>query len=175
MLRVARAITSSGAEDVVQETWAAVIDGLSRFEERSSLKTWIFRILSNRANSWLRAAKRHELASLASEELALEQPALAPERFSRMGNWSTPPTAWLERSPEELILHMERGVAIARLVEALPPVQRVVVTLKDVEGLSTAEVCEIVGVSEANLRVLLHRGRSTLRTEMERSMKRGRS
>lgn len=158
----------SHAEDVVQETWAAVIDGLDRFEGRSSLKTWVLRILSNRAKTWIKREKRLDLEHIFTEEAAVEETAVAPERFSRIGNWSAPPAAWSERTPEAIVLRMETGMLLARVVEELPQAQRIVVTLRDVEGLSSDEVCDILGVTEANQRVLLHRGRSKVRSAMER-------
>jgi RNA polymerase sigma-70 factor (ECF subfamily) len=167
MLRVARAMVKDAAEDIVQETWAAVIDGLDRFERRSSLRTWVFRILTNRASSWARQARRAELSTSLREELSADEAALDPERFTRMGNWSTPPAAWAERSAEDIVVRMETGAALLRLLDSLPTAQRLVVTLRDMDGLSSTEVCEILDVSEANQRVLLHRGRSKLRAAME--------
>src|SRR5688500_16395369 len=102
MLRIARAVAGSAAEDVVQETWAAVIDGIDRFEHRSSLRTWMFRILTNRASTAAKRGRRLELAGSLAEELAADDPAVDPQRFTRIGGWSRAPEAWSERSPEEL-------------------------------------------------------------------------
>jgi RNA polymerase sigma-70 factor (ECF subfamily) len=167
MLRVARAIARDGAEDVVQETWAAVIDSLDRFEQRSSLKTWIFRILTNRASSWAKRTRRFDIAHVVIEEANAGEPALDPARFTRWGNWASPPQGWVERSPEEIVLHMQAGAALAGFLDALPVAQRLVVTLRDLEGLSSSEVCDVLCVSDSNQRVLLHRGRSKLRAAME--------
>ena len=167
MLRLARAMAGSGAEDVVQETWTAVIDGIDRFEHRSSLRTWVFRILTNRASTAAKRSRRLELAGSLAEELAADDPAVDPHRFTRIGNWARAPASWNERTPEEILARAETGAAITRLLEALPTAQRVVVTLRDVDGLDSREVCEILGISEANQRVLLHRGRSKLRSALE--------
>ncbi|NUO49431.1 MAG: RNA polymerase sigma factor [Polyangiaceae bacterium] len=167
MLRLARAMAGSSAEDVVQETWAAVIDGIDRFEHRSSLRTWIFRILTNRASTAAKRSRRLELAGSLAEELAADDPAVDPQRFTRRGNWAQAPASWNERTPEDILARAETGAEITRLIEALPTAQRVVVTLRDVDGLDSAEVCEILGITEANQRVLLHRGRSKLRSALE--------
>ncbi|WP_436612815.1 RNA polymerase sigma factor [Sorangium sp. So ce1024] len=174
MLRLARTLAGPvGAQEVVQETWAAVFDGLVRFEGRSSLKTWVFRILTNRARTWGTREKRTvPVAWLEDGDLGSE-PAVDPSRFDGIGDWVSPPAPWTEQSPEALLLRKEIGVVLQRELEALAPGQRAVVQLRDVEGCPSDEVCEILGISEANQRVLLHRGRSKLRAALERTMARG--
>jgi RNA polymerase sigma-70 factor, ECF subfamily len=172
MLRFARALAGDGAEEVVQDTWAAVIDGLQRFEGRSTLKTWIFGILSNRAKTWAARARRSVAVASFASEASDDDPAVDPARFTRWGNWSDRPRSWIETSPEEILLRMEAGALLAREIDALPAGQRTVVTLRDVEGFTAAEVCDILEIGEANQRVLLHRGRSKLRAAMERHLTR---
>jgi RNA polymerase sigma-70 factor (ECF subfamily) len=147
-----------------------VLDGLGRFEGRSSLKTWVFRILTNRAKSWGKRAKRSVPFSL-DDDLG-DEPAVDPARFTRFGNWVLPPALWQEQTPEDILLQTEAGAALAREIENLPPAQRAVVALRDVDGFTADEVCEILALTEANQRVLLHRGRSKLRSAMERYLTR---
>ena len=170
MLRVASAFVSSRAvaEEVVQETWLGVLKGLAQFEGRSSLRRWIFGILANCARSrGVREARSVPLSSLGREED--EGPAVDPSRFRPPddshwpGHWSAPPVPWAE----EQLLRREAVEAAERAVEALPASQRAVITLRDVEGCDSKEVCETLGISEANQRVLLHRARSKVRAALE--------
>jgi RNA polymerase sigma-70 factor, ECF subfamily len=160
------------AEDVAQETWLGVVEGIDRFEGRSSLKTWIFRILINRAKTRAERERRSlPLSSLASE-LEKDEPAVEPERFrpsdspSWPGHWASAPVRWDELGDDRL-LSRETTHRIHMCIEALPPAQRLVVVLRDVEGWSGAEVCDLLGLSEANQRVLLHRARSNVRRALE--------
>jgi RNA polymerase sigma-70 factor, ECF subfamily len=171
MLRVASAFVPSRAvaEEVVQEAWLGVLNGLAKFEERSSLRRWIFGILTNCARSrGVREARSVPLSSLGAEED--EEPAVDPSRFRPPddshwpGHWSAPPVPW----PEEQLLRREAVEAAQRAVETLPPGQRAVITLRDVEGCESAEVCQMLGISEANQRVLLHRARAKVRAALER-------
>ncbi|WP_437578283.1 RNA polymerase sigma factor [Sorangium sp. So ce887] len=174
MLRLARTLAGpAGAQEVVQETWAAVFDGLVRFEGRSALKTWVFRILTNRARTWGTREKRTVPVAWQEDGEQGSEPAVDPARFDGTGDWVNPPVPWTEQSPEGLLLRKEIGAVLQREIEALVPGQRAVVLLRDVEGCPSGEVCEILGISEANQRVLLHRGRSTLRTALERYLTRG--
>lgn len=157
------------AEEVVQETWLGVITGLAGFEGRSTLKTWIFRILTNRAQTrGKREGRSQPFSSLgdpASEPHS--EPAVEPGRFNSRGMWAEPVATWGE-TPERLMLRREVGEFIDRALTELPSSQQVVVTLRDVEGLTPEEVCNILEISETNQRVLLHRGRSRLRRALER-------
>jgi RNA polymerase sigma-70 factor, ECF subfamily len=175
MLRLALIYVSSRAvaEEVVQETWLAVFQGLSRFEERSSLKTWIFRILTNRAKTRGEREGRSVPFS-AFEDLESEpaEPAVAAERFLPPdhdrwpGHWSSVPQSW-EALPEQQLLAQETRAYIDTIITALPATQRIVITLRDIEGLSADEVCSMLTVSESNQRVLLHRARSKVRAALE--------
>jgi RNA polymerase sigma-70 factor (ECF subfamily) len=159
MLRLARGFVPSQvvAEEVVQDTWLAVVRGIERFEGRSSLATWLFTILVNRAKSAGQRERRHRPSSDTD-------PGEAPvdERFHASGAWATPPEVWAEEAEDRLVA--EKLAARARAcVEDLPPTQRQVVLLRDVEGLSATDVCGVLGISDANQRVLLHRGRARVR------------
>jgi RNA polymerase sigma-70 factor, ECF subfamily len=147
------------AEEVVQDTWLGVLRGLDGFEERASVRTWLFRILVNRA----RTAGARERRSTAIGDF---EPAVDQSRFDATGHWAEPPERWLEQVEDRLAAEAMAGrvrVAIADL----PDRQREVVTLRDIEGLSSEEVCGILEISEGNQRVLLHRGRSRLRQVLE--------
>jgi RNA polymerase sigma-70 factor (ECF subfamily) len=161
MLRVAQAFVPSRAvaEEVVQDTWLGVVKGIDRFEGRSSLKTWIFRILVNRAKT--AGAKEPRNVELEDGD------ALERARFGPSGAWIEPPTAW----SDDIIERLSAPAAVARIREAiadLPRAQRQVVTLRDVEGLPSIEVCRLLDISEGNQRVLLHRGRAKLRAVLDK-------
>lgn len=161
--------TRSVAEEVVQETWLAVFEGIDRFEGRSSLKTWLFRILVNKAKSrGAREARTVPFSSLAPTD---DESAVPEDRFRGpdnqwAGHWASPPRA-LDTYPEHRLLAREVRGRIGQALEALPDSQRVVVTLRDVAGWDADEVCETLGLSEGNQRVLLHRGRAKLRAALE--------
>jgi RNA polymerase sigma-70 factor (ECF subfamily) len=169
MLRVALSYVSSreAAEDAVQETWVAVIRGIDRFEQRSSLKTWIFHILVNRAKT--RGERESRTRPFSSLDIEGAEPSVDPSRFNqhgqRQGFWSTPPTAHL--LPEDHVVVAEVGRQLLAAVDSLPPAQRLVITLRDIEGLSASEVCELLDLTESNQRVLLHRARSKARATLE--------
>ena len=147
------------AEEVVQDTWLAVLRGLAAFEGRSSLRTWMFSILVNRA----RTTGTREQRSI---PVADTGPVVDASRFGPDGRWSAPPEHWIEEAEDRI----EAG-KLADLLRAglggLPGRQREVVLLRDVEGMSSAEVCQVLAISEANQRVLLHRGRGKLRQFLE--------
>jgi RNA polymerase sigma-70 factor, ECF subfamily len=147
------------AEEVVQDTWLAVLRGLGRFEERSSLRTWVFTILVNRARSTgVREAR--------SVPVADAGPVVDASRFGPSGGWAVPPEPWAEEA-ENRIDAVELSGLLRDCLDGLPGRQREVVLLRDVEGLSSAEVCQVLAISEVNQRVLLHRGRSKLRQALE--------
>jgi RNA polymerase sigma-70 factor (ECF subfamily) len=161
--------TRAVAEDVVQETWLGVLNGIDRFEGRSSLKTWIFRILTNIAKTrGVREGRTLPFSALERPE-GVPEPAVEPERFlppehARWpGHWAPKPTPW----PEERLLAGETRAVIERAIERLPPAQRAVITLRDVEGWDAEEARNALGVSETNQRVLLHRARSKVRRALE--------
>ncbi len=166
LMRVALAFvgSSSAAEEVVQETWLAVVAQLDRFEGRSSLRTWIGTILANRARTrGVRDRRSVPFSSLTKEEVD----PVEPERFTASGFWSLPPARW-DGVPETLVLRKEAREAIERELSNLPEAQRTVVVLRDLEGWSSEEVCNVLGIQETNQRVLLHRGRQRLRAALER-------
>ncbi len=174
MLRVARGHVSTEAscEEIVQETWMAVIRGLDRFEGRSSLRTWVFRILTNLAKTrGVREARSVPMSSWAADDE--DGPTVDPDRFRAADdqyphNW-TPlgaPTQW-QPGPEQSAVADETRKLLGAALQDLPERQRVVVTLRDVHGLSSDEVCAALDLSTANQRVLLHRGRARLRAVLE--------
>lgn len=155
--------SQAAAEEVVQDTWVAVIDGLDGFEGRSTLRTWIGRIVVNRAKTRGVRDRRSVPFSTPSPE---EDGPVEPERFGSRGFWSAPPCRG--ELPDELVLRKEARAHIERELESLPAAQRAVVTLRDLDGWSSEEVCNVLEVSETNQRVLLHRGRTRLRAALER-------
>lgn len=175
MLRVALMYVAnrSAAEDVVQQTWLGVLRGLDRFEGRSALRTWIFRILVNIAKTSGKAESRSiPFSALAESEAAGDEPAIPPERFllderdPTKGYWASTPRDW-STLPEARLLSAEAHSAIARAISVLPPAQREVITLRDVDGCSADEVCEALAISPGNQRVLLHRARAKVRRALE--------
>ena len=164
LLRVATLYVPSRAvaEDVVADTWLAVFTGVERFEERSTFKTWLFRILTNKAKTrGVREARSRPFSSFDGDE---DGTAVDVDRFARDGHWVEPPRA----VPEERLLAAETRSAVEAAIAALPENQRAVVTLRDVEGLSSEDACNVLGLSETNQRVLLHRGRAKVRAALER-------
>jgi RNA polymerase sigma-70 factor (ECF subfamily) len=160
------------AEEVVQETWLAVLEGLDRFEGRASLKTWIYRILLNRAMTRGQRERRSvPFSALFDPSSEGAEAAVEPERFmgpgeELPGHWADPPRRW-EGAPEERLLTRETLDHMARAIDALPPSQREVITLRDVDGWTSREVCNVLGITETNQRVLLHRARSKVRRALE--------
>ncbi len=175
MLRVARLHVRDhqAAEEVVQETWLAVVKGLERFEERSTLKTWLFRILTNRAKTrGEREARSVPFSAVALADASGDDPAVDADRFQGPGgrypgHWASPPARW-ETLPDERLLSQETLRIVNEAVDMLPPAQREVIRLRDIEGWEADEVCDALGVSHGNQRVLLHRARSKVRTALER-------
>jgi RNA polymerase sigma-70 factor, ECF subfamily len=165
MLRLARSVVPSRAvaEEAVQDTWMGVVRGIHRFEGRSSLKTWLFRILVNRA----RSAGSQEQSTAPLDALH----TVDPGRFDSSGHWADPLERWTDDSDARLDAAVWLPVLAAALDE-LPPRQRQVVILRDVEGLSSEEACAVLGISAGNQRILLHRGRSRLRGILENEMRR---
>ncbi len=168
----------SVAEEVVQDTWIGVLEGLDRFEERSSLKTWIFRILTNKAKTRGVRESRHTTFSDVGGDEESDEPAVDPSRFRTSGHWvdywASYPQPWDEATPEKLLLSKEGAGYLEQAIEALPANLRQVLILRDVEGLDSKEVCEMLGVSEGNQRVLLHRARSRVRRALEEYLEGGR-
>jgi RNA polymerase sigma-70 factor (ECF subfamily) len=151
--------TDAIAQEVVQDTWMAVVRGLSKFEGRSSIKTWLVRIAVNRARST--GTRESRVLPISAFEAAID-----PDRFDSNGHWITPPEYFLEDA-EDRVVAESLSETIHSSLEDLPENQRQVVTLRDLEGLDSKEVCQLLELSEVNQRVLLHRGRSRLRQDLE--------
>jgi RNA polymerase sigma-70 factor, ECF subfamily len=162
------------AEEVVQETWLAVLRGIDRFEGRSSLKTWIYRILVNTAKTRGQRESRSVPFSAAAgrggddDEGAVDADRFLDAGHRYAGGWMLGPSEW--QTPEEELLQGETHNAILQAIEELPESQRVVITLRDVEGFPAAEVAEMLGISAGNQRVLLHRARSKVRAAIEKQL-----
>jgi RNA polymerase sigma-70 factor (ECF subfamily) len=164
------------AEDVAQETWLAVLKGIARFEGRSALKTWIFQILVNRAKTrGVREGRTIPLSALESPDLDGREPAVAADRFLPAdhpqwpGHWASAPQPW-DVDPEAVLLSGELRGWIEQAIAALPESQRLVITLRDVQGWSPDEVCDSLGIADGNQRVLLHRARARVRGILEQHL-----
>lgn len=167
MLRVARQYvkTPAAAEEVVQDTWLGVLNGIDRFEGRSSLKTWIFRILMNQAKTrGVRDQRSTPFASLGSEDGA--GPVVDPSRFDDEGWWNAHPGSW-SAMPVERLESKEMIAAVRDAIAELPPRQREVIVLRDLVGLDGPEVSDALEITEGNQRVLLHRAREKVRAALE--------
>jgi RNA polymerase sigma-70 factor, ECF subfamily len=171
MLRVAQMyVRDKGtAEEVVQETWLAVLNGIDRFEGRSSLKTWLFRILTNRAKTrGERDGRMVPFSSLAGASEDADEPSVDPDRFlgpdsPHPGAWAAPPRGW----PQDRLLERETLGVIEMAIDKLPEAQRDVILLRDVDGWTPMEVSDVLGITDGNQRVLLHRARSKVRAALE--------
>ncbi len=167
LLRIAQLYVRDGAvaEEVVQETWLAVLEGIDRFESRSSLKTWIYRILTNLAKT--RAQREHR--QLPFSALSDDEPEVDETRFRPIDDpkfpqqWAAPPLSW----PHERILARETIAQLRHAIAQLPPAQQVIVGLRDIDGWSSDEVCDALEITPGNQRVLLHRARSRLRNALD--------
>jgi RNA polymerase sigma-70 factor (ECF subfamily) len=167
------------AEEVAQEAWLGVLRGLDRFEGRSSLKTWIFRILVNRAKTrGQRESRSIPLTALWDPQGEPDEVSVDPERFLPADHprwahhWASFPESW-DEIPEERILHQEIRTIVEETIEKLPPNQRQVITLRDIDGWTAKEVCNVLQISETNQRVLLHRARSKVRGALEQYLMSG--
>lgn len=159
------------AEEVVQDTWMAVIEGLDRFEGRSSLRTWIFGILIHKAKDRGVREKRHTTFSAFESFDDENEEAIDPSRFHQSGEWAGhwvfPPQPWDEQTPEKLLASRQAVQAMTRAIEALPQTLRDVLILRDAEGMESQEVCELLKITETNLYVRLHRARERVRRAVE--------
>ena len=171
--------TAELADDIAQETWLAVLTGIDRFEARSSLRTWIFRIGANRAQTRMRREGRSvsfsalEQGSADHESDAADIEQLLPRGFSHdQGRWSSMPARW-EEEPETRLLSDETVELVRETVQELPPMQAAVITLRDIEGWTSAEVREALDLTEGNQRVLLHRARMRVRKALESHLEGG--
>ena len=164
LLRLACSMVSDQAvaEEAVQDTWMGVVRGIDRFEGRSSLKTWLFRILVNRVRSARTVEQQRRLP---------REPSVDPRCFNASGQWSEPVESWDDEVAERMDASAIMPV-LWRALERLPARQREIVLLRDVEGLSSQEVCEVLDVRPGNQRILLHRGRANLRETLATEMRR---
>ncbi|MFN0060327.1 MAG: RNA polymerase sigma factor [Planctomycetota bacterium] len=175
LARTARRFVRSDAiaDEVVQETWLGVLKGIDRFEGRSSLKTWIFTILMNTARTrGQREARNLTFSSLVLGEMSETEPLIDSARFQGSSgeypdHWEQPPSRW-EEDPGDSILNEEMRAVVRTAMDELPPAQREVMSLRDLEDLSSEDVCQLLGISDSNFRVLLHRARSKVRARLER-------
>jgi RNA polymerase sigma-70 factor (ECF subfamily) len=171
LIAMARTFTSAPAlaEDIVQETWLAVIRGLHGFEGRSSLRTWIFSILVRRARTLTsKEARRGEVPAEADTEEVEWEPGRG-----RIGLWTARPVPWGLEDPAAAFQTREALVVVQEALERLPATQRQAVLLRDVEDLSAVDVCNVLQISETNQRVLLHRGRAHIRAALDRYLRGG--
>lgn len=169
MLRLVRTYVSdrAAAEEVVQEAWLGVLQGIDRFEGRSSLKTWVYRILINRAmTKGAREARSVPFATLAADEASADESSVDPSRFTREGAWASPPRRWQDQ-PELALRSVETLSAVRAAIGTLPPMQRSVITMRDLDGFDAQETRNALEISETNQRVLLHRARAKVRTALE--------
>jgi RNA polymerase sigma-70 factor (ECF subfamily) len=165
------------ADEVVQETWLNVVRSLNAFEAKSSLRTWIYAILGNCAR---RRAEQEQrlvpLSELAADEASGDELGVSPGRFFESGRWvgmwSTSVSRW-EDLPEERLVSSELRTTLLETIDGLPPMQRAVITLRDVEGWSAEEVCDYLGLANGNQRILLHRARAAARLAIERYVEEG--
>lgn len=165
------------AEEIVQETWLGLLQGIDRFEGRSSLKTWLFRILINTAKKrGAREGRQIPFSALFQSETEPAEPAVLPDRFlpgsdpNWPNHWAEAPENWAN-IPESRLLSQETRDCLLRAIAGLPPGQQEVITLRDVEGWTAPEVCALLGISQANQRVLLHRARAKVRSALEQYLK----
>jgi RNA polymerase sigma-70 factor (ECF subfamily) len=176
-LALAHVSDRSVAEEVVQESWIGVLEGLDRFEGRSSLKTWIFRIVTNKAKTRGVRESRHTTFADLHGEAESDEPTVDPGLFRTSGHWAgywaEYPRPWDDQTPEKCLLTKEGSAYLEQAIQALPPKLKHIIILRDVEGLGSKEVCVMLGVSEANQRVLLHRARAKVRQALGRYVEGG--
>jgi RNA polymerase sigma-70 factor, ECF subfamily len=165
------------AEEVAQDTWMAVIESLNRFEGRSSLRTWIFGILIHKAKDRGIREKRHTTFSAFKSFDNEHDEAVDPMRFHQSGewagHWAFPPQPWDDQTPEKLLASQQAVTAMQEAIAALPPTLREVLILRDVEGVESREVCELLEITETNLYVRLHRARERVRQAVESCLEGG--
>ncbi len=166
MINIARSIIGDAfAEDVVQESWLSMAKGLSKFEQRSSFKTWLMRIVANNAKSRLRRESRQ--VHLGNYTLD-DSPVVNSQRFDNNGHWDSPPKHWDSDDPESLLSSLQLGDCLEKTIQSLPNQQRSALEMFEQQEISSNEICNLLEISESNLRVMLHRARSRIRNMIER-------
>lgn len=168
--QLARAIVRSDAlaDEAIQETWLAVVRGLDSFEGRSALRTWVCRILVNRARTI--ATRDRRSVPMSALDDGADDGAIDADRFAASGGWQRSPAPWGDEDPASLVQRRELVALVGELVEQLPERQRAVLVLRDVKGWDAEDVCEVLELSQANQRVLLHRARAQVRDALERHL-----
>ncbi len=169
LLRLAEGIVRNRAtaEEVVQEAWMSALEALDTFEGRSSLRTWLFHIVANKARTRVVKEARSVPFSSLGAEAEGDEAAVDPSRFAKDGMWKDPPGRWSEENPERLAQSAQALRAIQQAITALPEAQRAVITLRDIDGVEPDEICNLLGLTLSNQRVLLHRARAKVRTALE--------
>lgn len=154
-------------DEVVQETWVAAIEGLADLRDPSALRPWLFGILANKARG--RASRDRRMTALSDliDERAEHEPAVDPDSFTKRGFWTARVPLWDELDPERIVAGRQLWELVREAIEELPPAQRAVILLRDMEGLEPAQVCGILDIGESHRRVLLHRARARLRRRIE--------
>ncbi len=166
MLNLARSIIGDAfADEVVQEAWISMAKGLPKFEGRSSFKTWLMRIVANGAKSRLRKESRQLHLG---EHTLDDSPVVNPGRFDNRGHWQSPPKHWESDDPSALLSTLQLEDCLDKTLDALPQQQRAAMEMFDQQELPSGEICNLLEISESNLRVLLHRARSRIRNMIER-------
>lgn len=173
LIRIAMGFVADreAAEEVAQDTWMTVIQSLDLFEERSSLRSWIFGILIHKAKDRGVREKRHLTFSVLESIDDEREEAVDPARFhqsgERAGHWAFPPQPWDDQTPEKLLASKQAVAAMRRAIDGLPPTLRTVLILRDMEGMESADVCAMLQITETNLYVRLHRARERVRQAVE--------
>lgn len=160
-----RLIGDSLADEVVQEAWVSVLKSLPKFQSRSSLKTWILKIVTNAALSRLKKESRTISMGDAQD---VETSAMASDRFKADGHWQSPPGGWAGETPESLLAGEQLNDRINHVISRLPEVQQTILCLRDMEGMEMEDICKILDISESNSRVLLHRARTKVWEAIDR-------
>lgn len=157
----------AAAEEVVQDAWLALFEHVATFEGRASLRTWLFQVVANRARTRLAREGRSVPFSAFEAQGDGGEPAVDPDRFDAAGHWRAPPPAWATDDPERIAQAAETRALLERAIADLPEAMRAVIVLRDVDGLEADEICNVLGISVSNQRVLLHRARTRVRQALE--------
>lgn len=160
----------AAAEEVVQDAWLALLEHVATFEGRATLRTWLFQVVANRARTRLAREGRSVPFSAFEAQGEGGEPAVDPDRFDAAGHWRSPPSAWATDDPERLAQAGETRALLEHAIAELPAAMRAVIVLRDVDGLEADEICNVLGLSVSNQRVLLHRARTRVRQALEQHL-----